>query len=283
MNNRALTLSVLMAIIAVFFVQSYVESIEKEAEKKYGGNIIVLAAKEDIKEMATLDETMIGLKTIPKKFLEPAAIFFEKSKEDPETLKELKALAGTVAIVPIKKGEQLTYNKITEPNLRTGLAPQVSPGKRAVAVPVSEATGVGKLVKPGDRVDVIAVVDVGTGRNSKAARTLLQDVAVLSVGRSITNNVSRVMERDPFKEGALRARSLASDDTFASVTLEVDPAQAQSVALVIAGGGVIILSLRNNDDSERMGVAPLQMNGLFQEVRAPAEYNPRTSPPKGAR
>src|SRR5690606_12530432 len=65
MNNRALTLSVLMAIIAVFFVQSYVESIEKEAEKKYGANIIVVAAKEDIREMSTIDETMIGLKTIP--------------------------------------------------------------------------------------------------------------------------------------------------------------------------------------------------------------------------
>ena len=37
MDNRALTLSVVMAILAVFFVQSYVSSIEEETRKKFGG------------------------------------------------------------------------------------------------------------------------------------------------------------------------------------------------------------------------------------------------------
>src|SRR3989338_8537241 len=160
MNSKALTLSLVMAVLALLFVNSYVTSVEEDAKKKFGTEVLVIVAKKDIKEMETILETMVEFAPIPKKFLEPAAISLERREGD-TTLKEssstLKALVGNVAVVPIKKGEQITLNKITEPNLRTGLAPQVTPGKRAVAIPVSETTGVAKLVKPGDRVDLIAV------------------------------------------------------------------------------------------------------------------------------
>jgi pilus assembly protein CpaB len=251
MNNKALTLSILMAVIAVFFVESYVTSIEEESKKKFGTEVLVIVAKKDIREMDTLNETMLEFKVFPKRFLEPAAISLEKKEGDKDNTRALKNLTGTVAIVPIKKGEQLTYNKITEPNMRTGLAPQITPGKRAVAIPVNEVTGVAKLVKPGDRVDLIAVLDMGGGKENKIAKTVLQDVVVLSVGRSITNNVARVIEADPIG-GKERVKSLAEDFTFASVTLEVEPPQAQMLALIMgAGDNALTLSLRNNDDIDR--------------------------------
>jgi pilus assembly protein CpaB len=158
MNNRALTLSIFMAALAVFFVQSYVSSIEEEEKKKYGTSVLVIVAKRDVKEMDTLNETMLEFKPIPKRFLEPSAISLEKKEEDPESTKTLKGLAGTIALVNIKKGEQLTFNKITDPNLKTGLATQIAPGRRAIAVPVNETSGVAKLVKPGDRVDLISII-----------------------------------------------------------------------------------------------------------------------------
>lgn len=251
MNNRALTLSVVMAILAVFFVQSYISSIEDEAKKKYGTSILVVKAKKDIKEQETINETMLELGLVPKRFLEPAAIFFEKTKEDQDTQKNMKALVGAVAIVPMRAGEQITYNKITEPGIRTGLAPQVTPGKRAVAVPVSDVTGVSKLIKPGDRVDLIAVLDVGGGKENRVVKTLFQDVVVLSVGRNVTNNVARLVEPDPFG-GKDRVRSLSEDTSFTSVTLEVEPLQAQVVALILSNGeNSVNLALRNNDDTDR--------------------------------
>lgn len=252
MNNKALTMSLLMAVLAVFFVSSYVTSIEEEAKKKFGTEILVLTAKRDIKEMETLNETILELKLIPKRFLEPAAISYEGKAEDKDTIRSMKALAGTVAMVPIKKGEQVTYNKLTEPSMRTGLAPQIAPGKRGVSIPVNEITGVSKLVKPGDRVDLIAVIDTGGGKDAKIAKTILQDVIVLAVGRSVTNNVPRLIETDPFS-GKERIKPLAEDSTFASVTLEVEPAQAQALAVVLGGGEASLsLSLRNSDDSDRV-------------------------------
>lgn len=259
MNNKALTLSLVMAAFAMFFVQSYVTSIEDEAKRKFGTEVLVVKAKVDIKEQSTINEKMLELAPVPKRFLEPAAIFFEKKEEDQETARSMKQLEGTVAIVPLKKGEQIAFNKITEPSIRTGLAPQVAPGRRAIAIPVNEVSGVSKLVKPGDRIDLIAVLDPGGGKENKIAKTILQDVVVLSIGRNVTNNVARIEERDSYN-GTSKVRNLSEDSTFSTVTLEVEPAQAQMLALVLgAGDATMSLSLRNNDDTERVNTPAVML------------------------
>ena len=262
MNNKALTLSLGMALIASFFVYSYVSSIEDEARKKFGTEVLVLKAKSNINENDTINETMVEFALIPKRFLEPAAVSWETREENKETTLGKKALAGAVAIIPIKKGEQITYNKVTEPSVRTGLAPQIAPGRRAIAIGVNENTGVSKLIKPGDRVDLIAVIDLGGGKDNKMAKTILPNVVVLSTGKSVANNVARVIEPDPYG-GKDRIRNLASDTSFNTVTLEVEPLQAQTVALIMSNGDAALsLSLRNNDDTERTNVTAT----VFQDV-----------------
>lgn len=252
MNNKALTLSIVMAVIAVLFVQSYVSSLEENYTKQYGTKILVLKAKREIKEQDTLNETVLEFALMPKQFLEPNAVSLEaKDDNTKEISRSLREFAGAVALVPLKPGEQITYNKISQPSIRTGLAPQVSPGHRAVAIPVNEISGVAKLIKPGDRVDLIAVVDPGGGKENKIAKTILQDVMVLAVGRNVSGNAARLVEPDPYG-GKDRVKSLTDDASFASVTIEVDPAQAQMLALMTASSdNSLSLSLRNNDDSDR--------------------------------
>ena len=246
MNNKALTLSLLMAVVSVFFVSSYVTSIEDEAKKKFGTEVLVLKAKSNIKEMDTINDTMFYTDLIPKRFLEPSAVFWEAKGEEAnkDVIRDRRALVGSIAQVAIRKGEQITRTKITEPGIRTGLAPQVTPGRRGYAIPVTETSGVAKLVKPGDRIDLIAVLDLGGGKENKVAKTILQDVVVLATGRSVTNNAARLVEADSFG-GKDKVRSLAEDTTFT-------PEQAQTLALVQAGGdSALTISLRNNDDTER--------------------------------
>ena len=50
MNNKALSLSLGLAILAVFFVQSYVTSIEDATKKRFGVEVVVVRAKKDIRE-----------------------------------------------------------------------------------------------------------------------------------------------------------------------------------------------------------------------------------------
>ncbi len=266
MNNKALTLSLFMAVVAVFFVQSYVSSIEEEAQKKFGTEVLVVVAKRDIREMETINETMLEFKRVPKTFLEPAAVSLDKSdkKEDEkENMRTLKGLAGSIAMVPIKKNEQLTNNKITDIGLRTGLAPQITPGKRAISMSVNEITGVAKLIKPGDRVDVICFFELTGKKENRIAKTVLQDVVVLAIGRNVNNNVARIVEPDPFG-GKEKIRSLVEDFSFSSVTLELEPLSAQMLSLILSVGDTPpMLMLRNNDDIDRVMMSASTMGDIL--------------------
>lgn len=278
MNNKALTLSILMAILAVFFVQSYVQSVEEEQKKKFGSEVTVVVAKRDIKEMATIDETMLTTVQIPERFKDPNAVAYSKPEVDEKSGRKiglgLREWASYIATVPIKKGEQLTYTKMTEPGIKTGLSPQISPGKRAMAINVSEVSSVSKLIKPGDRVDIIGVLDLGGGKANKIAKTLLQDVVILATGRSVTNNPARTIETDSMT-GKDKVKSLAEDYSFTSVTIEVDPVQAQMLALVMQNGeSSLMLSLRNNEDTERSAMGAMTYSDVLgadlSKPRAPA-------------
>ncbi|MBS1961899.1 MAG: Flp pilus assembly protein CpaB [Bdellovibrionales bacterium] len=266
MNNRAMTMALVIALIAVFLVSSWVSDVEERAKKRFGTNVLVLKAKIDIKESQTITQEMLYVENVPKTFKEPSAIAFERtSNDDEENNKDLQksvaAIFGTVAIVPIKKGEQITYNKITEPGIRTGLAPQVAPGRRAIAMNVSNQSSVSKLIKPGDRVDVIAVLDMGAGKDSKISKTILQDVVVLSVGQNVTNNIARKVEVDGNR---VNYKSLSEDSSYDTVTIEVDPEQAQVVALVAGNGeNALTLILRNNDDTERKNFGSTMMSDIL--------------------
>ena len=276
MNSKTMGLSVIMAGFAVFFVLTSVQSIEDSAKTRFGTEITVLVAREDIKEMETLVESMVEPKVVPTNFVEPSAIRFNKKVKEDEAdfQEEVKKLIGNVALVSIKKGEQLAWNKITEASIKTGLAPQVAPGKRAMSVLVDEISSVSKLLKPGDRVDLISVIDVGSsagGRENKIAKTLLQDVVILAVGRNVTNNLARKVDFDP-QNGKTRVKSLVDFDGYSAITIEVDPNQAQLLAAIMAGNGNrLMFTLRNNDDVDRTALAPARATDALNEgVRLPA-------------
>lgn len=278
MNNKAISMSIIFALLAVTFVQSYVQSVEEEAKRKFGTEVIVIKASRDIREVETINQSMLMTDVMPKKYVPNDAISFPVREGDERAEKEQQAkirdLAGAVALVPIKKGEPITYSKITEPSVRTGLSPQVAPGRRAVSVPINEVTGVSKLVKAGDRVDVIAILDAGGGKESRISKTLLQDVVVLAVGRAVTNNVPRVIEPD-LMGGKDKVRSLATDYTYTTVTLEVEPSDAQKLGLIVTSSeNTLMLALRNNDDSDRVNMGGATLVELLGPdaglIRAPA-------------
>jgi pilus assembly protein CpaB len=256
MNSKAMGFSIVMAGIAVFFVVTSVDSIKEESRNRYGKDVTVLVAKEDIKEMETVYEKMMEPKVVPSNFVEPTAIRFSAgtTEESADFQNEIKRLVGNVALVSIKKGEQLTLNKIAEASMRTGLAAQVTRGRRAFSITIDDSSAVTRLLKPGDRVDIISVIDLGAnagGRDNKVAKIFLQDVVILAVGRNITNNFARRVDYDP-STGRERVRNLTEYDGYSTITVEVDPLQAQQLAAIVAGSGNrLVLSLRNNDDTDR--------------------------------
>ena len=109
-----------------------------------------------------------------------------------------------------------------------GLAPTIPVGMRAVSVRVNDVAGVAGFVLPGMHVDVLV-----TGRppneNGDETTTVLQNILVLSAGQT--------MQPDA------RGQAMPAP----TVTLLVDPAQAETLTLA-GSDGHIQLVLRNSSD-----------------------------------
>lgn len=274
-ETRTLWISVGFAIFAVFLMYSYSQEKKAEYDRRFGTSKRVVVAKEDISEMQTIDDTMLDIIERPVDFIEPGAL------NDPELI------IGQVAATPIRKGEQLTQTQLLAPGPFTGISLQVSPGKRAVSLPADELHSVSRLIKPGDRVDILAALDYGKGGNQRReVKTIMQDVVVLSTGLRVVNNIPRIHEKESGDK--LSILNFKGDHLYTNLSVEVDPKQAQDLVFILSTSpGSLFLTLRNPNDRllKTMPVSTVDdVLGKVQPVapiiRAPASLPPPPPPPK---
>lgn len=256
-ETRTLWISVFAALFAVFLLYSYTQEKTDALNKKFGAKEKVVVALQDINDMQTINETMLEIVEKPVDFIQPTAV------NDPDLA------VGRVALAPIKKGEQILENKIMEPGPITGLSLQVSPGKRAVTIPTDEVRGVAKLIKPGDRVDILAALDVGSGTNQKReVQTLMSDVVVLATGTKIINELPRLFEQSGKDLYEVNRRA---DTTFNTITVEASPKQSQDLIFILSTSpGSIFMTLRHPSDNQVPRLANSTIESVLRRVQAPA-------------
>src|SRR4051812_22142458 len=73
------------------------------------------------------------------------------------------SFAGWVVRNPIAAGEPITEEKIIAPGDRGFLAAVLTPGMRAISVPVTAISGISGFVSPGDRVDLVLSYSLPAG------------------------------------------------------------------------------------------------------------------------
>ena len=258
MNNnetRTLWISVAAALFAVFLLYSYTQEKSISLTKKFGSKKRVVIATKDINEMETIDESMLQITERPVDFIEPNAI------ADPEIA------VGQVALAPIKKEEQVLESKIMAPGPVTGLSLQIAPTKRALSIPIDEMRGVAKLLKPGDRIDIIAALDVGKGANQhREIKTLLEDINILATGKRIVNELPRLFEKVGKDE---YIKNLRGDTSFSNITVEVTPKQAQNLIYILSTSpGSIFMTLRHPSDraKKRRTLGTSTVNSVLNKV-----------------
>ncbi len=256
MNTRALTLAIGIAFFAMMLVWTYLDDQTAALTKQYGSPQTVVVARVDIQELDLIDETKLEVVNMPEKFIAPTAF------------RAVKELENTIATISIIKGEQITKPRVTYPGVKTGLSRQVSIGKRAVAINVNEKDSVGRLIKPGDRVDVVAAIDIAQGarKDLQKTRTILQDVLVLSTGMSMTNSIPIYGVETP---KVIRTMNLNTYTSYNTITLELEPYDVQKLAFIQSyGGNTLSLSLRNNNDKEIPRLKPTQIYDILGEDSA---------------
>ena len=244
-ESRNLWISIGAGVFAAFMLYSYSQEKKAEIEKIAGDKVRVVVAKDDIHEMDTIYDNVLEVK--------------EKNREDvePDYVDSISSLVGGVAAIPIKKGQTLTKNAIVEVGPETGLAIAVAPGKRPITIPIAPERANAGLIRPGDRVDIYAMIDSGRGLNQKREVSLFdQDVTVLATGVNVSNNLPRTIEKDPSGKGLVQT-TLTGDTKYSSITLEVKVEQVQDLIYLTANNpSCITLVLRNPNDRKPLPRLP---------------------------
>jgi pilus assembly protein CpaB len=137
-----------------------------------------------------------------------------------------------------------------------GLSIRIPVNMRATSMSVSVVSGVSGFVIPGDRVDVVAVIDKAGQVNQAVTKTILQNVEVLASGQK-----TEVKGDNPVK--------------VQSVTLIVDPEGAEKLALALHEGKLHLV-LRNPADQ---GVADVRSIST-SEMTGDAGIAPKPAPRK---
>lgn len=141
------------------------------------------------------------------------------------------AVVGAVVRRGLVAGQPITNATVVKPGDRGFLAAVLSPGQRAVSVPINATSGNAGLIFPGDRVDLILTqsLDGADGETThRVSETVLANIRVIAMG---------VDTSDDAKDGK-------NHEKARTATIEVTPSQAESVAL-ITELGKLSLSLRS--------------------------------------
>lgn len=188
----------------------------------------VLVAQRALPAGTIITAESIGFQSWPAEMVADA--YFLEGESD------LTKLLGTVVRHPITAGEPVTQGSLVSPGDRGFLAAALSPGMRAITVPVSAQTGVAGFVFPGDRVDIMLTQEVSgvEGQALRASETIMRNLRVLATDQSATQET---------EEGKTVVRESRT------VTLEVTPKMAEKIA-VAETIGTLSLSLRALSDGE---------------------------------
>jgi len=106
----------------------------------------VVVASRAIAAGTRLDESMLKLKSINTSAVLPGA------------LTSIEDVIGQVITAQRMPGDQITRDMIGERAI-SAIAASLPPDHRAIAIPVDQATGLAGVVRPGDRVTAVALVD----------------------------------------------------------------------------------------------------------------------------
>jgi pilus assembly protein CpaB len=172
----------------------------------------------------------------PGEFVRPSAAAAEAAPELDEQAKAAVygtalrgAIEGAAARTAIPQGAPIRRIAIVKPGDRDFLQVVLSPGARAIAIPVTTGGASTGLLYPGDRVDVVLTQQFNDSSMPLTRR---------SVGETVVENL-RVLAID-----AVDAKNPSGGSTFGrTVTLEVTPVQAEQIN-VATDLGKLSLTLR---------------------------------------
>jgi pilus assembly protein CpaB len=248
---------VILGLVAVVMVNIYVNDIsseakrkaEKELDKMRRNQAAVLVAKQDIPVDTVIQSGMLETSIVPREYVQP------------QVAASLDNVSDMVTIAPISRGEQISFTKLSTSGQvvkHRNLASITPPGKRAVSLSAENLSDVVGLIKPGDKVDLIAVLSLPK-ENSEGKKIMeqtivpaFQNVLILAVGQETDTNIQ------PGKVQKERVNQ---------ITVALGPSEANILAF-LQEQGKIRISLRSSEDSRIETVESTTWQSVLEQIPA---------------
>lgn len=165
---------------------------------------------------------------------------------------DVAPLEGAVTKVDIAAGDPIVPSLLTQ-----GLARQLKPGERAVAIAVDEVIGGGNRIVPGDMVDVFFMIEKSAEVAVGQARLLQSQVRVLAYGKATVEG--------PDEKSALQQGGPGQPARTAVLAVPVDRVNELMLA---SRAGRLQLALRPVGDDSMPDAQLFAQRGTVLPVRA---------------
>jgi pilus assembly protein CpaB len=251
-NAKALAISLVVSVFAVFLLFSYINSKEK-ALLEMATPIQVVVATRDIPEGMRVDSDTLELAKIPQKYVQPGAF------------NDLQQVINRNINVPVLKGTQILESMFIATEAE-GIASKIPAGKRAFSIFMTDVTSVGELIQPGDMVDLLMTVEVGSFQGGRSVseeiitKTVLENILVLAVNQTSS-------KRRPFSTGEMSQGAAGSvfksesqntnrqKKSIKTLTVALNPPDVQKLNLA-QEIGTLSASLRSSWDEGKAANLP---------------------------
>lgn len=230
-------LAIIFGFLTTYLVYDYLTDMrDKINNVDYVKQVVAL---KDIPPFTKITSNMVIEKEVPKEYIHSAIA------------SKLEDVVGKITNAPIVMGEPIFNGRIVEPgDHNNGLAFTVPEGKRAVTVAINEVSGIAGLLKPHDKVDIIAIMafpKAGSATEKEyVTDVVLQNIEILAVGK--------IMKAPP--EG------LTGEGT-GTLTLAVTLNEAQRM-LMASHIGELRMALRLPIDNTVVETVPIKVQNLMR-------------------
>lgn len=230
----AVVLGLIAALITVMHVRERVAIAEEQAARSVPRfeETEVVVSRRDLHVGDVLQEPDMASRRVPVDFVPADAIIPG----------DHQWYINQTVRTPIKQGAPLSAGALVAAEEQFSRV--IQPGRVGYTLSVNENNSISGMITPGDRVDIMLTFDsdrdISGGnvpiRKGSRVVTLLENILVLATGQRIVDLPD-------------------SDDTggYSSVTLELDPGQAEELTIGQQAGSLRVL-LRNLDDQTPFGL-----------------------------
>lgn len=268
-----LIIGILLAAVSSYMISVYMNQqkkmfVKEAQETVYAiqqNQVSALVARGDIPTGATVDASMLESAILSKQQIAPNAVRYFNELENKVTTR------------PIRMGEQLTTDMfrstdVVEAQTQVSLSMLIPEGKRATSIAVDNISSIVGMLKPGDHVDVLGIINlIPQGKNAPEPMSipLFQDVLILAIGEDywLGEVKSESLMKKLFGLTKELEKKSKTDTRNPLVTLALDPEET-SVISYVQEHGKLRLVLRSPSDKTKQTTAPITMENFNKFLMA---------------